>query len=77
MAREMEIGKGRLRKRHSIKVAHTVKKVSRFPVPSRRDVINQSLSRRGIIKKLFPTRESSVGDIPLGDGKTANLFFTV
>jgi hypothetical protein len=26
---------------------------------------------------LFPARESSVSDIPAGDGKTANLFFTV
>jgi hypothetical protein len=30
----------------------------------------------GIIK-LFPARESLVSDIPAGDGKTANLFFTV
>ncbi len=29
------------------------------------------------IIKLFPPRESLVSDIPAGDGKTANLFFTV
>ncbi len=27
--------------------------------------------------KLFLARESLVSDIPAGDGKTANLFFTV
>ncbi len=27
--------------------------------------------------KLFPSRESLVNDIPAGDGKTANLFYSV
>ncbi len=27
--------------------------------------------------KLFPARESLVSDIPVGDGKTANLFYSV
>jgi hypothetical protein len=30
-----------------------------------------------LTKLLFPARESLVSDIPAGDGKTANLFFTV
>jgi hypothetical protein len=29
------------------------------------------------IKKLFPARENLVSDIPAGDGKTANLFYSV
>jgi hypothetical protein len=29
------------------------------------------------INKLFPVRESSVSDIPTGDGKMANIFYSV
>jgi hypothetical protein len=46
--------------------------VSCFPVHSR-DVTNQTLPGRGIIK-LFPARESLVSDIPARNGKTANHF---
>jgi|688.fasta_scaffold617616_1 hypothetical protein len=46
---------------------YTVKKVNDFPVPW-----------PGIIK-LFPARESLVSEmkIPAGDGKMANLFYSV
>ncbi len=44
------------------------KKDQRFPLPNS--------PWPGIIK-LFPARESLVGDIPAGDGKTANLFYSV
>ncbi len=47
---------------------YTVKKVSDFAV-LRRDVNNQI--------KLFPARKSLVSDILAGDGKIANLLFTV
>ncbi len=30
-----------------------------------------------IFKKLFPTRKSLVSDIPAGDGKISNLFYSV
>jgi hypothetical protein len=52
---------------------YTVKKVkvSDFPVPSR-DVSPW----QGIIK-LFPFRKSLVRDIPAGDGKIVNLFYSV
>jgi hypothetical protein len=29
------------------------------------------------LAKLFPARESLVGDIPVGDGKNDNLFYSV
>ncbi len=35
-----------------------------------------NLSLAGKIK-LFPARESLISDIPAGDGKTANLFYSV
>jgi len=54
---------------------HCKKRVSDFPVPSR-DVTNQTLPDREKIK-LFLSRESFVSDIPVGDVKIANLFFTV
>ncbi len=55
---------------------HTVKKkVSDFPI-ARRDVTNQNLPGREIIKS-FPPRESLISDILAGDGKIDNLFFTV
>ncbi len=41
---------------------YTVKKVGDFPVQ---------------ITKLLPARESLVSDIPAGDGKIANLFYSV
>jgi hypothetical protein len=41
---------------------YTVKKVSEFTVPSR---------------QLFPARESSVSDIPAGDGKSLTFFHSV
>jgi hypothetical protein len=35
------------------------------------------LSLRGNVVLLFPPRESLVGDIPVGDGKKYNLFYSV
>jgi hypothetical protein len=49
--------------------------VTDFPVPSRY-VTNQTLPD-GDLSKLFPTRESLVSDIPAGDGKISNLFYSV
>jgi hypothetical protein len=57
---------------------HRKKKVREFPVP-RRDVTTK-LSLGGnndVITELFPPRGSLVSDIPAGDGKLVNLFFTV
>ncbi len=54
----------------NIFVTCTVKKGSRFSVPSR-DVTYQTLPRR----ELFPVSDSLISDIPAGDGKTENLFF--
>jgi hypothetical protein len=48
------------------------KKGYRFPVPSR-DVTNLILPWPGMIK-LFPARESLVGDITTEEGKNDNLF---
>ncbi len=59
----------------SFTLLHCKKKVSDFPVPSR-EVTNQTPPWRGIIY-LFPAGESLESDIPAGDGKMANLFFTV
>jgi hypothetical protein len=54
---------------------YTVKKIRDFPVSSR-DVTDQTtLPERGII--LPRQGESLFSDIPAGDGKIANLFFTV
>ncbi len=50
------------------------KKFTSFPVPGR-DVNKQTL-RPGKIK-LFPARERVVTDIPAGDGKIYNLFYSV
>jgi hypothetical protein len=52
---------------HSAKNNTLLKKVCHFPVPSR-DVT---------ILSLDGSRESLVSDIPAGDGKIVNLFFTV
>jgi hypothetical protein len=45
---------------------YNVKKIIDFPVPSR-NVSNQTL----------PARESLISDIPAGDGKIDNLFYSV
>jgi hypothetical protein len=53
----------------SLKATHWVyckKKGSCFPFPSLEGII-----------KLFPARENLVSDIPAGDGKTSNLFYSV
>jgi hypothetical protein len=49
-----------LKKKEKVVSKHTVKKVIDFRVPCR----------------LFPARESSVSDVPAGDGKIANLFYS-
>ncbi len=63
---------------HPDDVLYTVKKIIDFPVhpPPSREVTNQSLPRRGIIK-LFPSRETFFSDFPAGDGKIDNLFYIV
>jgi hypothetical protein len=53
---------------------HGKKKFSGFPVPSR-DVTYQTLPGQELL--IIPWRESWVSDILAGNGKTANLFFTV
>ena len=61
-----------------IQSQYTVKKVRKFPVPSR-DVTTQ-LSLGGnndVITELFLPRGSLVSDIPAGDGKLVNLFYGV
>ncbi len=54
---------------------YTVKKGSEFPV------FNQYVTYQNSpwpgITKLFPARESLVSDIPAGDGKIDNIFFTM
>ncbi len=54
---------------------YTVKKVSDFPVYSW-DVTYPNSPWPGVIK-LFLARESLVSDIPAGDVKIANLFYSV
>jgi hypothetical protein len=54
--------------------AHTVKNGSRFSRPQPGCHLPNS-PRTGIIK-LFPARKGLVSDIPAGDGKTANLFYS-
>ncbi len=55
---------------------HTLKKkVSNFPVPSGMSLTKLFLAVKNI--KLLPGRESLVSDIPAGDGKIDNLFYSV
>jgi len=57
-------------------IKYTVKNGLRFFVQfPNRDVTNQTLPGQGIVK-LFPARESLVIDIPFGDGKIDNLFYS-
>ncbi len=57
---------------------YTVKKVREFPVPSRDVTTKLSLGgNNAVIIELFLPRGSLVSDIPAGDGKLVNLFFTV
>jgi hypothetical protein len=63
-------GQGGHQALHSHKFLHCKKKVSRFPVPA----AGMPLTK---LTKLFPARESLVSGIPAGDGKTANLFYSV
>ncbi len=55
-------------------ISTLLKKVSDFPVPSR-DVTNQTLPGLDLFQ-LFLPRESLVSDIPAGDGKISNLFYS-
>jgi hypothetical protein len=62
--------------------SYTVKKVSDFPGMSLTKLsLAMSLTDLSLasktVTKLFPTRESLVSDIPAGDGKIANLFYSV
>jgi hypothetical protein len=65
---------GRVRTENNI--IYTVKKVSGFPVPSR-DVMFQTLPSPEYLNYIFLARDSFVSDIPAGDGKTTNLFYSV
>jgi hypothetical protein len=56
-----------------LRIQPTCKKL--FPNPSL-DVTNQTLPGRELLKNI-PGQESLVSDIPVGDGKNDNLFFTV
>jgi hypothetical protein len=57
---------------------HRKKKVREFPVPSRDVTTKLSLGgNNDVITELFLPRGNLVGDIPAGDGKLVNLFFTV
>ncbi len=57
---------------------HRKKKVREFPVPSRDATTKLSLGgNNDVITELFLPRGSLVSDIPAGDGKLVNLFFTV
>ncbi len=57
---------------------HRKKKVCEFPVPSRDVTTKLSLGgNNDAITELFLPRGSLVSDIPAGDGKLVNLFFTV
>ncbi len=54
------------------------KKVREFPVPSRDVTTKLSLGENNdVITELFLPRGNLVSDIPAGDGKLVNLFFTV
>jgi hypothetical protein len=55
---------------------HCKKKVSGFPVPSR-DVTYQTYHLFTKLLNFSPARESLESDILTGDGKTANLFYSV
>jgi hypothetical protein len=49
-----------------------------FPSPAGMSLTKLSLGGNyDVIYKLFPSRESLVSDIPAGDGKMANLFYSV
>jgi hypothetical protein len=57
---------------------HHKKKVREFPVPSRDVTTKLSLGgNNDVITELFLPRGCLVSDIPAGDGKLVNLFFTV
>jgi hypothetical protein len=56
-------------------ITYTVKKVSVFPSPAGMSP-TQTLPGPGIVK-IFPARDSLVSDIPAGDGKIMNLFYSV
>jgi hypothetical protein len=55
-------------------IQYTVKIGKGFSRPSRDITCQISLAGKNLI---IPARESLLSDIPAGDGKTANLFFTV
>jgi hypothetical protein len=57
---------------------YTVKTVREFTVPSRDVTTKLSLGgNNGVITELYLPRGSLISDIPAGDGKLVNLFFTV
>ncbi len=61
-----------------MKNPYTVKKrLSIFPSPAGVSLSLGANSPWAEIIKLFPPRESLVSDIPVGDGKIFNLFYSV
>ncbi len=60
------------------KQLHCKKRFVIFPFPAGMSLTKLCLGgNNDVIYKLFPPRESLVSDIPAGDGKIVNLFFTV
>jgi len=56
---------------------HTVKKVSDIPIPAGMSLTKLSLGRNNLfMTSLYPPRERLVSDIPAGDWKLANLFYS-
>jgi hypothetical protein len=55
-----------------LKKVHCKKRLAIFPSPA-----GMSTTKLSRVWNKFPARESLVSDIPTGDGKIANLFFTV
>jgi hypothetical protein len=53
---------------------HCKKRLAVFLFPAGMSLTNSPWPE---IIKVFPPRESLISDIPAGDGKTANIFFTV
>jgi hypothetical protein len=57
---------------------HRQKRFSIFPSPAGKSLTKLSLvGNNDVIYKLFPSRESFVSDIPVGDGNIEKLFYGV
>jgi hypothetical protein len=57
---------------------HRKKRLSSFPSPAGMSLTKLPLGRNNsVMTSLFPPKGEFGSDIPAGDGKLANLFFTV